>query len=306
MEGKNPLSIKKGAIYATLAALAFAILGGAMQYAQYYISQPAVIFFRQLFSLIALSPFLMWQVGKKRSSPIKTQMPGTHISRTVFSLLQLYALIYALSVISLSDAILLSYTRPLFIPIIIWVWYRKNLKKWIWVGLALGFIGTAFILKPQGSVFHLGAFIGLLSGFFGACSNISMRKLAKTEPPHRILFHFFALSIIISAIPLLWSWSTPQAQIVGILLIVGLIGAFYQFALALSYRFAKPSYISGFLYFAIIFTMLYEWFYQKIAPDIYSIIGTILIFIGTMVVSILGTRYHKGFDKAISKSMPLK
>ncbi|GAB4190686.1 MAG: pseudopaline transport inner membrane protein CntI [Simkaniaceae bacterium] len=306
MEHKSILSIKKGALYATLAALSFAILGASMQYAQYHTTQPVVIFFRQVFSLAALSPFLMWQVGRKRSSPIKTQKLGTHIVRTIFSLLQLYALIYALSVISLSDAILLSYTRPLFIPIIIWIWYKKKLKKWIWLGLFLGFVGTAFIIKPEGSVFHIGAIIGLLSGFFGACSNISMRKLAKTDPPHRILFYFFALSILISAIPLVWSWSTPQAWLWGLLFLIGVIGSIYQFALALSYRFAKPSYISGFLYFAIVFTMIYEWIYQGIVPDLYSIVGTILIFAGTMVVSILGTRYHKGVDQAISKTMPLK
>jgi drug/metabolite transporter (DMT)-like permease len=248
----------------------------------------------------------MYQVGRKRSSPVKTQRLSTHIVRTIFSLLQLYALIYALSVISLSDAILLSYTRPLFIPIIVWLWYKKKLKKWIWLGLGLGFIGTAFIIKPEGAVFHIGAVAGILSGLFGACSNITMRRLAKTEPPHRILFYFFTISILIAAIPLIWSWTTPGAKLWGLLFVIGVIGSFYQFALALSYTYAKPSYISGFLYFAVIFTMIYEWLYQGVVPDFYSIIGTILIFSGTMVVSTLGTKYHKGVDQAISKTIPFK
>lgn len=301
------LSRKKGAIFSILAAMCFAAVGILMQFAEQHTSQPVVIFFRQLFSLFTVMPILLWQIVSAPTSGIsicKTKYFSMHVWRTIFGLLQLYALLYALSLLSLSNALVLSYTRALFTPLMIWLWYKKKLGKSMWIGILLGFIGTIFILKPEGKIHHLGTIVGLASGFFGTCSNFSMRRLAKKEPPIRILLYFFVLSIIVSAIPLLWSWETPSSNILwGTFVLIGILGTIYQFFLTLSYHFAKPSYINGFLYLAIIFTMLYEAIWQKKAPDIYSIIGTILIFIGTLLVGFIHSSSNNSVDDSMTNSL---
>lgn len=301
------LSRKKGAIFSILAAMCFAAVGILMQFAEQYTSQSVVIFFRQLFSLLTIIPILLWQMITNPCHGIticKTKYFSMHIWRTIFGLLQLYALLYALSLLSLSNALVLSYTRALFTPLMIWLWYKKKLEKAMWIGILLGFIGTIFILKPEGQIHHLGTFVGLLSGFFGTCSNFAMRRLAKKEPPIRILLYFFVLSIAVSAIPLLWSWQTPKSNTLwGSFILIGILGTIYQLFLTLSYHFAKPSYTNGFLYLAIIFTMLYESIWQKKAPDVYSIIGTILIFIGTLLVGFIHSSSNNSMNDSISGSL---
>lgn len=301
------LSRKKGAIFSILAAMCFAAVGILMQFAEQYTSQSVVIFFRQLFSLFTVMPILLWQmitVPHHGIAICKTKYFSMHIWRTIFGLLQLYTLLYALSLLSLSNALVLSYTRALFTPLMIWLWYKKKLEKSMWIGILLGFIGTIFILKPEGKIHHLGTFVGLLSGFFGTCSNFSMRRLAKKEPPIRILLYFFVLSVVVSAIPLLWNWETPTSNTLwGSFVLIGILGTIYQFFLTLSYHFAKPSYTNGFLYLAIIFTMLYESIWQKKVPDIYSIIGTILIFIGTLLVGFIHSSSNNSMDDSMSNSL---
>lgn len=227
--------------------------------------------------LICFLMSLPWLIKHGGLKALKTDYPWQHIVRGFSGCACFYTFFIALKHIPLVDATLLRNTAPLIVPLVILVWMRVGVPRSRWLPLIIGFIGIAVILKPgeQGaSVWHLVAFS---SGIGLAVSMVATRVLAKTEPESRILFYYYAISLIFAVpffifnyepIPVLtWPW------------LVG-IGAAMYFTFALytrAYRYVKASVLAPTSYFAVVFAGLLDWIVWDHLPDIWVICGTILV-----------------------------
>lgn len=107
----------------------------------------------------------------------------------------------------LLDSVLLSNAAPLFIPLVIYVWFRKTVQPRVWVSLLIGLIGIAMIIKPGPQMFQTPAsLLALTAGFFSALALVSTNKLTETEPPTRILIYNFGISTLLLLPVSIWSW----------------------------------------------------------------------------------------------------
>lgn len=276
-------NIVKASIFAVFGGLIFAILGIMIKVTTRDFSSEVVVFFRQFFSLLTLMPLLLLE--RTQGHTLKTKVFPLYLLRTFVSLSAMYCLFYALKYLTVTDALVLSYTRPLFIPLIIWVWFQKKVKAITWWGLILGFIGVILVLKPQPhQTFNVASIIGLGSGLFGGIAFTAVRKLTKTEPPTRIIFYLLILSLPISIIPALSNWQTPTPLIWVYLLVIGILATFYQAFLTLAYKYAHTSKVSSILYSAVIFGALFDWLFFDQILDFIAILGVLLICAGSILV----------------------
>lgn len=272
-------NIKLAIIFSLLAGFFYAVLGVIIKLSERSISIEMIVFFRQFFGLMVLLPLVYKEThGFKR---IKTEHLKLHLLRTFASIASLYCLVYSLEYLPLMDGLLLSYTRPLFIPIVVYIWFRKKWTAQTWIGLIVGFLGIALILKPDQKLFDFAAIMGISSAFFGAIAFTGIRRLTKTESTNMILFYFLVLSIPITAIPLIRGWSTPSLEGWGILLLNGVFGMIYQMMLTKAYEHAKSFKVASMLYSTIIFGALFDWWIGDFSMDLISGIGMFLILLGT-------------------------
>lgn len=268
--------------YGILAAFFYAVLGSLMKITeQRGATNETVVFFRQLIGLLALCPIFFSEENRKEV--FKTSRLFLHIIRAISSLISMYCLVFALKYLPLVDALLITYARPLFLPIIVLIWFRKKWSKTTFFGILTGFLGVALILKPDKQMFDIAAFVGLASALFGSVSFTCIRKLTRTDSTNTILTYYLLLSIPLSLIPLFFNWKSPQKEDYLMLVIIGICGLIYQMSLTRAYQHAKAFKVSSILYSTVVFGALFDWWLGDFSMDWLGFIGIVFIICGNII-----------------------
>ena len=234
-----------------------------------------IVFFRNAFALAALGPFLL----RGGWAALKTSRFGLHLFRSLAGWASIVGCFYALARMPLGDAMLLSYTSPLFVPWISSAWMSERPPRGIGAAIVLGFAGVALVMKPGFGVFTMVAVAAVASGFFGALTQVGDRDLTRTEPVLRIVFYFSVVSTVVSAAPLLWSWRTPHGTEWLLLTGTGVLAAFGQLLLTKTYRHASPAHVGPLIYSAVAFSGMWDWLLWRRRPDALSFLGALCIFL---------------------------
>lgn len=267
--------------YSLLAAFSYAFLAFLIQTAEKFLPNPVLIFFRQFFGLLILLPIIPLKLGGFRE--LKTKVFPLHMLRAFASLSSMFCLYFALRYLPLTDAVLLTYTRPLFIPLVVYFWFQKKWTRNTWSGLVVGFLGVILILRPDEKLFDIASLVGLAAGLLGAIAFTTIRRLTKSEPAERITFFYMALSIPLASIPLATSWQTPTLYGWGFLIVIGGVAIIYQLFLARAYRHAKAVKVGSLLYSSVAFAYLFDFFLGRQEIPLTAIIGMILIIFGSVL-----------------------
>lgn len=227
--------------------------------------------------------FLVFLPALFRSGPalLQTAHPGLQIFRSVAGSFCQLLFFIAVQSTSLMDAVLLANAAPLFIPLVVWVWFRKAVQPLVWVSLLIGLIGICLIIKPgAGMLRNPAALLALAAAVFSALALVATNKLSEDEPPMRILLYNFGISTVLLVPVCFFAWKTPTAQQWLLLLGVGGFYALTQYLIILAYRHASAAQISPFNYTVVIFSGLLGWIFFGNVPDSVSLVGTLLICAG--------------------------
>lgn len=214
-------------------------------------------------------------------SGLKTQHLGLQIFRSLAGSACQLLFFMAVRSIPLMDAVLLSNAAPLFIPLVIYVWFRKTVQPFVWVSLGIGLVGIVMVIKPGPQMFQSPAsLIALISGFLSAVALVSTNTLAATDPPVRILIYNFGCSTLLLAPLSIWVWKPLTGRQWLFVLAVGVFYAATQYLIIQAYRYASASELSPFNYSVVVFSGILGWWLFGNVPDTLAIIGTVLICAG--------------------------
>jgi len=280
----------KGAAFVMISWIFFTSVIALSRIASETISIPTILLFQNFVSMIIILPSMIKKGGKS----LYLSKIGVIVLRSLAGYINYAFIFLAVQRISLVNVVLLSNTAPLFIPIIIWLWKRVKIGKSLWMGIVIGFIGVAFILKPNhvslsvGSLFALGAAICL------SISIIAQRRLVKTEPIHTILFYYFLISVILSLPFSFETWHSLNGPSVLILILIGVLFAMGQLFFLNSLKYEKPSFLSSFNYSAVVYGVLIEWLFWDQFPNWMTIIGLIIVCTGGIITILRGRQITSG------------
>jgi drug/metabolite transporter (DMT)-like permease len=220
-------------------------------------------------------------VARQGVGTLKTDHIGLHIFRSITGSVCQLLFFIAVKSIPLMDAVLLSNAAPLFIPLVVFVWFRKTVQPLVWVSLFIGLVGIVLIIKPSAAMFRdPAALIALAAAVFSALALVATNKLSATEPPTRILVYNFGVSTLLLAPICAFSWTPPTPHQWSLLVAVGLTMALTQYLIILAYRHASAASISPFNYTVVIFSGLLGWIFFGNVPDWIAVLGTLLICAG--------------------------
>ncbi|MBN2298351.1 MAG: DMT family transporter [Deltaproteobacteria bacterium] len=263
-----------GALYILGAGFMFAIMGALVRMVSTSLNNEMVVFFRNLFALIFMIPVL---VTRRALPELKTENFSSHLIRTVTGLSAMYCYFYALAHMKLAEAVLLSYTTPLFIPLIALIWLKEPVPKMVRFAVIIGFAGVVLILRPGFGIFQPVSVIALIAAIFASTAMVTIRSMSDSEPPGRIVFYYTVLSTLISAIPLLWAWEMPQGSILPLLLLMGIVAVSGQLLMTRGYSAAPAAQVGPFIYATVVFASILGWIFWSEALDLLSLTGAILI-----------------------------
>lgn len=238
-----------------------------------------MVFLRNLFGLLVLLPI----VARHGSSLFSSKRPGTMAIRALAGLTAMYGFFYVIAHLPLAEATLVKLTTPFFIPIIGWFWLKERIGPYNATAIVLGFIGVLCILRPGAATFDPHALVGIAAALLASVAMVAIRDMSDDEPPDRIVFHFVVISTLVSAVPLLWAWQTPAAQLWGWLVAVGVFGTAGQLLITRAFQVAPPGRIGPFTYTSVVFAALLGWWLWDETLFITTVVGSILIFIAGLI-----------------------
>lgn len=216
---------------------------------------------------------------------LRTKRLSWHLLRSLLAIGAMYGFFYGLSRMPLVDAMALGYTAPLMVTALSVPFLGEHVGWRRWAAVIGGFIGTLIILRPGGGDFSFASFAILFSALCYACQAIVAR--------HLVTESLLSLSVYVVTGPLLValflvdraSWVAPD--LAGWLLMTGAaIGSVIAWVGFINgYRMASPATLAPFEYLAIIAGAIAGYLIWDEVPDIWVLIGAVIIMVSGLYVA---------------------
>jgi len=236
-------------------------------------------FFMAAFSILITSLFFK----KHLSFPklIKFQ-----ILRSSFLFLSTVFFFYAISVISLAEALTLSFISPIIATILSFVILKEKVGPRRWVAVIAGFIGVLFVIRPGFNEINLATLAAVGAGICYGFYLISTRKLSAIDSPlMTLIFTGLTGCIVISLIvPFFWTWLSISQW--TLLISLAAIGTMAHFLLILSLRYAEASKLAPLGYSEIIMNVIIGYYFFGDFPNQWIWIGLIIIVASGIYISL--------------------
>lgn len=273
---RNP--ILKGAVLLALSAMLFATMGVFIRLASHTVDNEIIVFARNLTGMLLLLPVMLLH----REVGFRTEVIGRHLWRAVTGLAAMYGFFYAIAHLPLSSAMVFTYSSPVFIPVVAWLFLREPMTRRAWATALVGFLGVLLVCRPDGGLLNHFALLGLGSSLLAATAFVTVRALGATEPAIRVVFYFALLSTVVSAVPLLWAGRAVSLYELGLLVTVGALATLSQLCMTRAYALAPASHIGPLTYLAIVVAGFYAWALWGETPDVLAVLGAGLIFAASL------------------------
>jgi drug/metabolite transporter (DMT)-like permease len=264
-------------------------MGICIRYASHTVDNYTIVFFRNVVGLILFLPFIF----KQGIGFVKTEKLWMHSWRSIVGLAAMYGFFYAIAHLKLSNAMVFTYSSPIFIPVIAWLFLKEKITIAMLCAAGLGFIGVFCVAKPDQGLLNWISVIGIASSLLASMAFVTVRALTQTEPPERIVFYFCLIGSALSVIPMFWVWRPYHLQELLFLIGAGILANISQIFMSHAYRLAPAGQIAPVNYMAIIFAGIWGFLLWNEVPDLYSVIGFCIILLAILLCSPLTQRQKK-------------
>ena len=282
----------------TISWILFAVMNAVAKYACGYTAFTVVLFFQHGIAFLLLSPLLF----SSGFSLLDTENKGLLGLRALGGLLVFICLFFALSLIPLTDALLLANTGPLFLPFILLLWLKQKTSGKIWLSASVGFIGVLLIMQPSSQIFHFGSLFALLAGCFTGFVMIIVRRLA-SENSKRVVLSYLLMATAASLpfacpfFPLIPMKAIPSLLLVGTLFAIG------QWTYTRALIHAYSAILAPFSYVFIVVGVGIDWFIWNRYPSLGTLTGILLIVAGG-ILTILWSRKVPRASPKVENPLP--
>lgn len=268
-------NLARGALLLIAGELLLAVMAAMIKHLSLQgLPSELIVFARNSLGLLFLFPILFSTGGLGQ---LRTQRIGLHLLRATTGVAAMFCFFYTIAHVALAEAILVKMTAPFFLPLTAMLWLGDRVTVRTWLAILLGFVGVAIIMRPGTGAFNPVLLIALLSAALMGVAKVSIRKMADTEPPRRIVFWFGAFSTLISAVPLLWVDIWPSATQFGWMLAIGLVATIAQICMTTAYQLASPGKVGVYNYTAVIWAASLGWLIWDERLHWTFLLGTLLI-----------------------------
>ena len=274
-----------GAFFVLAAGLMFALAGMAIKMAGAMITSTEVLFWRNVLSLLILTPWILWNWPRS----VRPEHLGLIVMRGVTVVAALLCYYYAVTVIPLADAVLLNFSAPIFIPILGFLLFRFALNRAVLAAVTVGFVGVALILKPGTELFQPVALLALAAGALGGLSAVAIWRMPASESATRIAVYFAMIGILMTSVPVLLEPRLPPPETWAALAMLGVFSTAAHVLYAHGCLIAPTDRVSTLNYTSVFFAAGLGWMIWDERVDAFMVAGTVLV-IGASVIAVRAGR----------------
>ncbi len=238
-------------------------------------------FFRNVVAMFAAAVMLLRTEDKFK---IKKGSIPSLLMRAICGTIGLICNYYAIDHMNISDANILNKLAPFFAIIMSALILNEYANRFEWSMVIVAFIGALFVVKPTLDMKCIPAVVAAIGGLGAGTAYTFVRKLGKQGERGPVIVMFFSTFSCIITLPFVIFDFHPMTLMQLIyLLIAGSCAAAGQFTVTQAYAKAPAKDISVFDYSQVLFAAILGFLFLNQIPDIYSIIGYIII-IGAAII----------------------
>jgi len=237
-----------------------------------------IVFFRNLFGLLALLPAM----GGVGLALLRTSRPGRMLVMSGSHLAGMICYFMAIAYLPLAEVIALGFSKPLFVTLGAALVLGEVVRARRWSAVAVGFLGVMIVLQPGAEAISPYALLILVGTVLGAAVTLMIKRLTATERIATIVWYQALISTVF-ALPLcLLHWRMPDPLGWLMLIAIGALGTLSWLAMTRSIFLVDASAVVPFEFLRLPFAALvaYLWFAE--VPSVWTWVGGALIF-GTSI-----------------------
>ena len=208
------------------------------------------------------------------------------IFRSLFLFLSTVFFFYAISVISLPEALTLAFISPIIATILSAIILKEKVGPRRWLAVIMGFVGVLFVIRPGFNEINLATIAAVGAGVCYAFYIISTRKLSSIDSPlMTLIFTGLSGAIVISLIiPFFWTWPSLSQWL--LLISLAAIGTLAHFLLILSLNYAEASKLAPLAYSEIIMNVIIGYYFFGDFPNQWIWVGLLIIIASGVYISL--------------------
>ncbi|HZT50572.1 MAG TPA: DMT family transporter [Stellaceae bacterium] len=256
-----------------LAALCSTIMNVVIRRAAEELHPFEVTFFRCLFSLIIMVPW----IARAGFGALRTSKAWFYTLRAGVSLVSMLAWFYGITLVPLATATALNFTAPLFATAGAALILHEVVRLRRWAAVAIGFAGVLVILRPGMTMLDPSLLLILLSAATGGMSAVTVKFLARSEPAIAIVSYMVIYLTPLSLLPALLVWRWPSLESLAWLAALGALGTVAHVAVARAYSIADASACAPFEFLRMPFVAILAYLVFGEVTDLWTWIGAAVI-----------------------------
>lgn len=280
----------KGIFFLVLSAFFFACMNMFVKLSGEELPVFQKVFFRNAMAAVVACIILIKNKASFKPS-VKGSLPFLTM-RTLFGLAGVICNYYALETLNLPDASILNKMSPFFAVLFSFIFIKERPKVYQWLILGGALFGTLFVIKPSfANAAFLPAVAGFMGGVFAGAAYGCVRKLGLMGESNPFIVFFFSAGSTLLVTPVMIIGYVPMTALQWVyLLSAGFSAALAQFSITAAYTYAPAKEISVYDFSQIIFASLMSLIVFQQIPDIYSIVGYVIIISMAVLNFFLSTR----------------
>jgi len=249
-----------------------------------------ILFLRYVFTLVAIMP---WVLRTGVGATFRTKRLGFHGMRGVVVVISTMAWYYGISVVPLAEALALNCLAAIFVTVGAVLFLGETAGVWRWSAVCVGLFGAWIILRPGLQVVSAGSMIILFSALGWGATMLFMKALSRTETSTTIVVYLYVFSILFSSVPTMFAWVTPTPTQLVWFAAIGVLSSVGHLAVAQAFKEGEASAIVPADFTRLAWAAFLGYVVFDEVPDIWTIVGAIVIFASTTLIAYRESRSKK-------------
>jgi drug/metabolite transporter (DMT)-like permease len=270
----------RAALWMGAATTAFAAMIILIRHLSQTFDPLEVVFFRNLFGLLAMLPWL----ARQGVGALRTQRLGLHALRAAIAIVSMVCWFTALSLMPLAEATALSFTAPIFASVLAVVFLGEVMRLRRWTATAVGLLGTLIIVRPGFEAFQPVALLAIGSAVIGGIGTILVKVMARTESAGSIVTYMVLFATPLSLVPALLVWQTPTLEQLCWAALLGLAASFGHVCLTRALASADATVVVPFDYLRLPAVALIAYLVFGEVPGVWIWVGGTIIAASSLYV----------------------
>ena len=205
------------------------------------------------------------------------QSISVQLFRSFFLFLSTVFFFYAISIISLAEALTLAFISPIIVTILSIFFLNEKVGIHRWTAVVIGFLGVLLIIRPGFLEINFASLSALAAGITYAFYIIYTRKLSFTDSAIVTLLFTGVVGCIFISIIVPFYWTNLDTRQLLLLISLASIGMLGHFLIILSLRLGEASKLAPLGYFEISTNILVGYVFFGDLPDFWIYLGLSLI-----------------------------